>query len=132
MKVWILGIIAVVIVGGLGFWYWQSQQKTATTLPSGTVIYDVRTEDEFATDHISSAKFLPLTSIQSGTLPTEPKTRPSRCTAAAVTVAKLPPSYSVKQALPTLLTWVAKKPLHFNMDYQLQHRGNDGFITVRY
>lgn len=76
MKVWLLGIIAVVIVGGLGFLYWQSQQKTATTLPSGTVIYDVRTEDEFATDHISSAKFLPLTSIQSGTLPTEPKDTP--------------------------------------------------------
>lgn len=76
MRPLFVGGIVLIIAVALGVVFWQSQQHKPTSLPDKAVIYDVRTADEFASDHISSAKPLPLQDIQNGTLPTESKDTP--------------------------------------------------------
>lgn len=73
MKPWIIGLIIIALASTLGYVFIKNQQPPLTSLPEGTIIYDVRTEDEFATNHISSAKLLTLTDLQNGKLPKEPK-----------------------------------------------------------
>ena len=76
MRQIIVGIIIVGIIGALGFAFITGQHPKPTALPEGAVIYDVRTQDEYTTSHITSAKLLPVEDIQKGTLPSEPKTTP--------------------------------------------------------
>ena len=73
MKPWIVGVIVVAIIGVVGYAFMQAQKPKMTSLPDGTVVYDVRTSDEYATSHISNAKSLPVESIQAGQLPAESK-----------------------------------------------------------
>lgn len=69
MKQWIVGIIIVAILGALGWTYWHAQQPKMTSLPDGTTIYDVRTPDEFAVNHVTSATLWPLSDLQAGKFP---------------------------------------------------------------
>lgn len=69
MKQWIVGIIIVGIVGALGFVFIKNQQPKMTSLPDGTTIYDVRTPDEYALNHVTSATLWPLSDLQAGKYP---------------------------------------------------------------
>lgn len=69
MKPWIIGIIIVAIIGALAYAFINNQKPQLTSLPNGTVIYDVRTEDEYATSHVTNATLFPLTDLQNGKLP---------------------------------------------------------------
>lgn len=73
MKPWIICIVIVGIIGALAYAFIQNQKPQLTSLPDGTVIYDVRTEDEYANSHVTSATLLPLTDLQKGKLPTDSK-----------------------------------------------------------
>lgn len=73
MKPWIIGVIIVGILGALAYVYIKNQPPVMTSLPDGTVIYDVRTPQEFATSHVTSATLFPLADLQSGKLPTDSK-----------------------------------------------------------
>lgn len=76
MKQLIVSIIVIAILGALGYAFLQGQKPKLTSLPDNTVVYDVRTAEEYSRDHVSSAKLLPLNDIQSGTYPTESKDTP--------------------------------------------------------
>ena len=73
MRQFIFGLIVVAIIGALGFAFIQGQKPKMTSLPEGAAVYDVRTPEEYARDHVSNAKLLPLADIESGKYPTEPK-----------------------------------------------------------
>jgi len=73
MKPWTIALIIVAIIGALGYVYVRNQEPQLTSLPEGTVIYDVRTADEFATSRVTSALPLPLADIRNGTMPDVPK-----------------------------------------------------------
>lgn len=73
IKPWLIGLVVVAIASGLVIVFIKNQQPALTSLPDGTVIYDVRTADEYARDHVVTAKHLALADLQAGTLPTEPK-----------------------------------------------------------
>lgn len=73
MKPWIIGVIVIAIASALAYAFFQNQPPKMTSLPDGTVIYDVRTEEEFNTSRVTNAKVLPLADLQNGTLPTESK-----------------------------------------------------------
>ncbi len=73
MKPWIIGIIVITIIGALAYAFMQNQKPQPTSLPKGTVIYDVRSADEYATSHITNATLLPLTDLQNGKLPIDSK-----------------------------------------------------------
>lgn len=76
MKQFIFGVVTVAIIGALGFAFIQGQKPKMTSLPENAVVYDVRTPEEYARDHVSNAKLLPLAEIESGKHPTEPKDSP--------------------------------------------------------
>lgn len=76
MKQFIFGVIIVAIVGALAFAFIQGQKPKPTSLPDQAVVYDVRTPEEYARDHVSSAKLLPLSEIQAGKYPAEAKDSP--------------------------------------------------------
>lgn len=69
MKQWIFGIVIVAILGALGYAFIHNQQPKMTSLPDGTVIYDVRTQDEYAVNHVSNATLWPLNDLQAGKYP---------------------------------------------------------------
>ncbi|PID31910.1 rhodanese [Candidatus Saccharibacteria bacterium] len=49
----------------------ENTSQEATTLPEGTVIYDVRTVKEYDAGHVADAKLLSIGEIQNGSLPDE-------------------------------------------------------------
>lgn len=69
MKQWIFGIALIAIIGALAYAYVNGQQPKMTSLPDGTAIYDVRTADEFAISHVTSATLWPLSDLQAGKYP---------------------------------------------------------------
>lgn len=70
MKQLLIIIIAVLVVVGAGVSVWLTRRAPElTSLPDGTTIYDVRTQDEYVRSHIASSTLLPLADIQSGKLP---------------------------------------------------------------
>lgn len=83
---WILGTVAVLAIGFAIFKYSSDTGKpptlSATThetspgqaLPAGTVVYDVRTPQEYAISHGKGAVLLPLAELQSGKQPGTAKT----------------------------------------------------------
>ena len=73
MKKWIFGLIIIAVIGGAAYVFMRDQEPQLTSLPEGTVIYDVRTPDEFATSHVTSALPLPLVDMKQGALPDVPK-----------------------------------------------------------
>lgn len=73
MKQLIIELVIVGIIGALGFAFINGQKPKMTSLPEGATIYDVRTDEEYARDHVSSAKLLPLADIQAGKYPSEAK-----------------------------------------------------------
>jgi len=83
---WIIGIVIVTSIAGLVFAgdkpapasspATQSASTTRHALPAGTVVYDVRTPDEYAAGHGTSAVLLPLADIEAGTYPDVAKTTP--------------------------------------------------------
>lgn len=76
MKPLVIGVIIVAITAALVYVFLQNQRPQVTSLPSGAVIYDVRTVDEYATGHVGGAILFPLTDLQAGKLPTNPKDTP--------------------------------------------------------
>ena len=73
MKKWIFGLIIIAVIGGGAYIFMRDQEPQLTSLPEGTVIYDVRTPDEFAASHVTSAISLPVIDMKNGTLPDVPK-----------------------------------------------------------
>ncbi len=69
MKQWVIGAVIIGIIGTLIYVFVQNQKPAMTSLPDGTPIYDVRTADEFATSHVTSATLWPLADIQAGKYP---------------------------------------------------------------
>jgi rhodanese-related sulfurtransferase len=70
-------IIGVLVAVGAGVGIWLTHRESEpTSLPTGTSIYDVRTQDEYVASHISSAMLFPLTDIRSGKFPTVSKDSP--------------------------------------------------------
>jgi|GEM_PF-3417212 len=66
----VLIIIGVLVVIGVGVSLWLTNRAPElTSLPDGTTIYDVRTQDEYVKSHIAGSNLLPLTDLQSGKLP---------------------------------------------------------------
>lgn len=51
-------------------------QKLADNMNTGSLLVDVRTTEEFNQGHIEGATLLPLLSIQSGTIPSQDKSKP--------------------------------------------------------
>lgn len=76
MKPWMIAAVLLAIIGGLVYAFIHNQKPQMTSLPEGTVIYDVRLPDEYARDHVSSAKLLPVGDMQNGKLPEESKDTP--------------------------------------------------------
>lgn len=54
----------------------QAENVASNTLAEGTVVYDVRTEEEFAAGHAQDSVLLPLADIQSGKYPAVAKDDP--------------------------------------------------------
>lgn len=75
MKRWTITllVVAVLAVAGVATYLYLHRTPPMIFLPNGTVIYDVRSTDEYAISHIVTAKSLPLSELQHGTLPTDPK-----------------------------------------------------------
>lgn len=73
MKKWIFGLIIIAFIGAGAYAFIRNQEPQLTSLPEGTVIYDVRTTDEFATSHVTSAISLPVIDMKNGALPDVPK-----------------------------------------------------------
>ncbi len=64
-------IVIVLLAVGAGIWWYvlDNQPAVMTSLPDNTKIYDVRTLDEYAISHVSSAELLPITDLRAGALP---------------------------------------------------------------
>ncbi len=75
MKRWIITLLVVVIAGivGLATYLYLHRTPPMIFLPNGTVIYDVRSTDYYAQSHVVTAQSLPLSDLQHGVLPTDPK-----------------------------------------------------------
>lgn len=92
----VLIIVGVLVVIGAGLSLWLTRRAPElTSLPDGTVIYDVRTLDEYATSHIAGSTPFPLTDLQAGKLPDVAKgasvavyDRDGKLSAQAVTILK--------------------------------------------
>lgn len=85
MKIGIMIAVIVVLFGG-GLYIANTAEPDTTNettteqstqqLPEGTVVYDVRTTEEFATSHAVDAINLPVESIAEGVYPTVDKDTP--------------------------------------------------------
>lgn len=78
MKLWLpVGVGVLLVVGLLALFISRSTSPQSTQrLAAGTVIYDVRTAEEYAAGHVANATSLPLQSIQAGSLPAVEKEAP--------------------------------------------------------
>ena len=73
MKRWIIALLIVAIAGTVALVAYLHRTPPMIFLPNGAVIYDVRSSDDYARNHVVTAKSLPLTSLQQGKLPAVPK-----------------------------------------------------------
>jgi rhodanese-related sulfurtransferase len=73
-----LGIIGAVTIGMIVLFINKSSapEAPAAQLVASTVIYDVRTPEEYAESHVPAAKLFPLQDLQAGKLPDTPKDTP--------------------------------------------------------
>lgn len=86
MKNLLIALAAIAAIGGTLVYVAQSPdceasaacetEQTRLSLPANTVIYDVRTPEEFAAKHAVDAVLLPLADIQSGSFPSVDKAAP--------------------------------------------------------
>lgn len=76
MKRLVISILLVAAAGAALYIAYLHRTPAMTSLPDGTVVYDVRTADEYAISHVTNAISLPLGALQHGTLPSTPKTQP--------------------------------------------------------
>lgn len=72
----LVGIGAVTLVPSPQSQSTESAQTASASLQQGTVVYDVRTPEEYATSRVASATLLPLADIEAGALPEVDKDAP--------------------------------------------------------